>query len=216
MPVRGLMYYGNLYNSYIENKNLPIYGSSLVKIPTPKYIVFYNGTSNREPIMKLKLSDAFIHEDTNHEFEWTATMINLNEGKNEELLAKCKPLSDYMVLINKINKYKKTESTLQNAVERAINECIEEDVLADFLRKQRGDVMLTCLTEFSEVLYKKGLLEEGRELGLEEGLELASMENAKKFFINGASYELVRNSIAHLTDEQLQTIYNEVQNSKRE
>jgi hypothetical protein len=171
MPVRGLMYYGNLYNSYIENKNLPIYGSTLVKIPTPRYIVFYNGTGKYEPVKKLKLSDAFIHEDTNHEFEWTATMINLNEGKNEELLSKCKPLSDYMTLINKINQYKKTESTLQNAVERAINECIEEHVLADFLKKQRGDVMLTCLTEFSEVLYKKGLLEEGRELGIEEGRE---------------------------------------------
>jgi hypothetical protein len=121
MPIRGLMYYGNLYNSYIDTRNLPIHGSALVKLPTPNYVVFYNGTSKREPIEKLKLSDAFITEDSNHEFEWTATMINLNKGKNEELLSKCKPLSDYMTLINKINCYKKTEATLRNAVDSAIN-----------------------------------------------------------------------------------------------
>ena len=206
MPVRGLMYFGNLYNSYIDKLELPIYGSTLVKIPTPRYIVFYNGTANHEPIEKLRLSDAFIHEDKGHEFEWTATMINLNKGKNEELISKCKPLSDYMILVNKINQYKKIEATLHDAVERAIDECIEEDVLADFLRKQRGDVMLTCLTEFSEELYKKGLLEEGRELGIEE----ASINNARNLFKNGASFALVRGSIENLTDEQLQEIYDEV------
>jgi len=176
MPIRGLMYFGNLYNSYIDKWELPIYGSTLVKIPTPKYIVFYNGETKRESVEKLKLSDAFIHKDENHEFEWTATMINLNQGKNEELLSKCKPLSDYMILVDKIKQYKTLEATLQDAVERAIDECIKEDVLADFLRKQRGDVMLTCLTEFGEVLYKKGLLEEGRELGIAEGRELGIAE----------------------------------------
>lgn len=215
MPVRGLMYYGNLYNSYIDERCLPIYDSKLVKLPLPKYIVFYNGTAKHEAIKKLKLSDAFIQEDSNHEFEWTATMINLNKGKNDELLSKCKVLSDYMTLINKINYYKKTTDILKDAIELAINECIEENVLADFLKKQRGDVMLTCLTEFSEELYKKGLLEKGRELGREEGLEEASIENAKNFFNNDVSYEVVRQSIKHLTDEQLQKIYAEVMAEKK-
>lgn len=208
MPIRGLMYYGNLYNSYIDTRNLPIHGSGLVKLPTPNYVIFYNGTSKHESIEKLKLSDAFMSEDSSQGFEWTATMINLNKGKNEELLSKCKPLSDYMTLINKINCYKKTEETLRNAVDRAINECIEENVLEDFLRKHRGDVMGNCLTEFNEEAYKKGLLEEGREL--------EALENARKLFENGVSYELVRNSIQHLTDGQLQKIYDEVQKSKNE
>ena len=51
-----------------------------------------NGTTNRDSIEKLRLSDAFMQEDANHEFEWTATMINLNQGKNEALLEKCKVL----------------------------------------------------------------------------------------------------------------------------
>lgn len=212
MPVRGLMYYGNLYNSYIEERGLPIYGSSLVKLPAPHYIVFYNGTKEFEPVKKLRLSDAFIQEDSNHEFEWTATMINLNEGNNDELLSKCKPLSDYVTLINKINRYKKTMNTLKEAVDRAINECIEENVMADFLRKHRGDVMNSCLTEFSEVLFKKGVFEEGRAAGIEE----AAIENARNLFKNGVSYELVRKSIIPLSDEQLRKIYDEVMASKTE
>ena len=97
-----------------------------------KYIVFYNDTAKHEPIEKLKLSDAFMTDEPEHEFEWTATMINLNEGKNDELLSKCKALSDYMKLINKINYYKKKFESLREAAELAINECIEENVLADF------------------------------------------------------------------------------------
>ena len=207
MPVRGLMYYGNLYNSYIDERCLPIYDSKFVKLPVPKYIVFYNGTVEHESIKKLKLSDAFIQEDSNHEFEWTAIMINLNKGKNDELLSKCKALSDYMTFINKINYYKKTTDILKDAIELAINECIKEDVLADFLRKQRSDVMLTCLTEFSEELYKKGLLE--------KGFEIASIENAKNLFNNDVSYEVVRQSIKHLTDEQLKEIYDDVMTEKK-
>lgn len=206
MPIRGLMYYGNLYNSYIQEKKLYIYGTALVKLPTPRYIVFYNGKDQHEPIEKLKLSDAFVHEDLAHEFEWTATMINLNKGKNDALLAKCKVLSDYMTLINKINYYKKTIKNLKEAVETAVNECIAENVLVDFLRKHRGDVMCTCLTEFDEETYKKGLLEEGRA----EGQKLACIENAKNFFANGVAYEIVRKSIQTLSDEVLREIYEEV------
>ncbi|MBQ8627331.1 MAG: hypothetical protein IJ419_14385 [Agathobacter sp.] len=166
MPIRGLMYFGNLYNSYINDSGLNIYGSSLVKIPTPKYIVFYNGTTNRNPIEKLKLSEAFMQKDESHEFEWTATMINLNQGKNDELLSKCKVLSDYMTLINKIRIYKKEMANIKEIVDRAVNECIQEGILVEFLRKHRGDIMASVLTEFNEEVFRKGMLEEGRVEGL--------------------------------------------------
>ncbi len=166
MPIRGLMYYGDLYNSYIDDRGLNIYGSKLVKLPTPQYVVFYNGTTDRKPVEKLKLSEAFMQKDINCEFEWTATMINLNQGKNDELLAKCNVLADYMTLINKIRMYKRESVSIKDAVDRSVNECIQEGVLAEFLKKHRGEVMSNCLTEFNEEVYRKGLLEEGREEGI--------------------------------------------------
>ena len=79
------MYFGNLYDQYIKTNKLNIYGKKLVKIPTAQYIVFYNGEDECEPVTKLRLSDAFIHENKSGDFEWTATVYNLNRGKNDEL-----------------------------------------------------------------------------------------------------------------------------------
>lgn len=61
MPVRGLMYFGKMYDKYIKKNKLNIYSQRLLKIPTPKYYVLYNGNANTPDIMKLRLSDAFIN-----------------------------------------------------------------------------------------------------------------------------------------------------------
>ena len=96
MPLRGLMYFSKMYDRYIVEHSYNIYGSTLVKLPTPRYTVLYNGTSKQPAFMKLKLSDAFIHEDTSGDFEWTANMVNINHGMNDELLNNCRPLQEYM------------------------------------------------------------------------------------------------------------------------
>lgn len=59
MPVRGLGYFSNVYQQYIERKHLNIYGSRLIELPTPQYIVFYNGKAEEPDRLELKLSDAF-------------------------------------------------------------------------------------------------------------------------------------------------------------
>ena len=170
MPLRGLMYFSDLYNAYITEKELNIYGTKLVNIPTPQYVVFYNGDANKPPIMKLKLSDAFMNKNEDDDFEWTATMYNLNKGQNDELLLKCKPLSDYMTLVNYINYYKK-EHTVEEAVNMTVTRCIKENILKDILLKNKAEVMNMVITEFNEEVFVKGIREEGREEGLEEGLE---------------------------------------------
>lgn len=205
MPVRGLMYYGKVYNSYIEKSGLDIYHSSLAKIPTPRYVVFYNGDTDKDAVTKLRLSEAFIHDDVDHEFEWTATMVNLNKGKNEELLSKCKALSDYMTLINKIKYYRKQNHPIEEAVDLAVSECIEEDVLKDFLKKHRGEVMGTCITEFNEEVYRKSLLEEGREEGREEGQEEERLRIIRNLLSKNNSVEEISDMLA-LPKEEVQKL----------
>ena len=165
MPLRGLMYFGNLYDAYIDANNINIYGSSLVKIPTPQYIVFYNGASEMEPVRKLRLSDSFIHPDDENGFEWTATMYNLNRGKNEDLLDKCKPLKDYMTLINYIRDNQALDMPVIDAVDKAVTRCIAEGILTDILKKHRAEVMDVCITEYNEKTFINGIREEGREEG---------------------------------------------------
>lgn len=168
MPIRGLMYFSKMYDRYIMENQLNIYGKTLIKLPTPRYTVLYNGTEELPGQMKLKLSESFINTDTSGDFEWTATMINLNNGKNDNLLEHCRPLRDYMTLVNKIRSNNETMK-LEDAVDAAVTYCIENDVLKSFLIKHRAEVKDMCITEFNEKIFVDGVREEGRMEGRTEG-----------------------------------------------
>ena len=170
-PVRGLMYFGNLYDQYIKLNKLNIYGKKLIKIPTPQYIVFYNGEDDCDPVTKLRLSDAFINKNNSGDFEWTATVYNLNRGKNDDLLERCKPLSDYMELVNRIRDNQRKGMNVRNAIDDAVDSCIADGIMKDFLVKHKAEVLSVCITEFDEKVYTDSIREEGREEGRAEGRE---------------------------------------------
>jgi len=173
MPLRGLMYAAKLYEiRFAGNKR--IYGKSLVKIPTPKYLVFFNGLESDMPNdrIDLKLSDAFEVEDNSGAYEWTATMININAGHNKDLMDSCKLLSDYSTFISLIKTYRET-MPFEMAVEQAITVCLSKGILSDFLIKMQEEVKSMLLTEFDQKAYEEFIkdesFEEGRENGLAEG-----------------------------------------------
>ena len=174
------MYNGKLYGKYIEKNNLNIYGKKLVKLPVPQYVVFYNGDNNHEDEETLRLSDAFEGNENPEGYEWTARMININYGRNRELMEKCKPLRDYAILVDKIKRYTKEKQNIEEAVEQAIKECIEEDVLADFLRIHKAEVMDVCITEYNEErvmdAMRSDAFEDGHSLGLQKGHSLGLQE----------------------------------------
>ncbi len=161
MPVRGFMYMGELYSKLLKQGRDRIYNNILVKIPTPQYIVFYNGTKDCPEKKKLRLSDAFINPRNDGEFEFTATVININPGNNSELLDSCSPLKGYSILVKRIRE-NVTKMPLKVAVDKAVTDCIRDDILSDILREERSSVMLEMLSTFDEKLYEEGLREEGR------------------------------------------------------
>ena len=168
MPLRGLMYFGKLYDKYITERKLNIYGSRLLKIPTPRYVVFYNGEADAAPVTKLRLSDAFEVPDTENGFEWTAVMYNLNPGKNEALLDACQPLRDYMILTNKIRELRDSGMEPEEAIDAGVVYCIDNNIMADMLLAHRAEVVDMCLTEYNEKVFVDGIKEEGREEGRKE------------------------------------------------
>ena len=168
MPIRGLMYFGKMYDKYITENHLNIYGRTHIKLPTPRYAVLYNGMDDQPGFMQLKLSDSFIHPDLSGDFEWTANMINLNEGKNDELLNHCQPLKEYMTLINEIRKNSENMK-FEEAVDTAVTYCIEHNDLRTFLLKHRAEVKDVCITEYDEKTFVEGIREEGRAEGHAEG-----------------------------------------------
>lgn len=183
MPLRGLMYFGKLYDKYITDTNKNVYRKKLVTIPTPKYVVFYNGVEQRPAVEKLRLSDAFIHEDKSGAFEWTATVINLSHPELDPRLLACKVLADYTTFVRKVQEYK-LETNLEEAINRAVNECIRDGILKDILLLHKAEVIELVLTEFNKELYEQGLKEDAWEEGLEEGraagIELGLAEGREK------------------------------------
>ena len=168
MPLRGLIYFAETYSSYISMEEKNIYGSRLVKLPTPQYVVLYDGDKETTAVQKLRLSDAFEDGSVKEEFEWTATVYNIRHKENEWLSARCRALEEYREFNERVRKYS-MDLPLKTAVDRAVDECIEEGILADFLRKHRSEVRMSIISEFNQKVYEKDIREEGREEGRIEG-----------------------------------------------
>ncbi len=170
MPLRGFLYFADLYRKHV-NKRTRIYGKRLVKIPTPRYLVFYNGSTAdySEDRKELYLSDSFEETDKSGKYQWTATMININHGKNKELMSKCKVLEDYSGFVAKVREYNATME-LADAIDKAVEEFIGKGVLGEYLRKHRNEVRDMFLTEFNEEEYLEMVREEEREEGIEIGM----------------------------------------------
>ena len=168
MPLRFLLYVAKEYQMLIREQT--IYSSALVTLPTPHFIVFYNGEDSKEPETILKLSSAFQQSTTHPELELLVRVLNINLDKNPEILNACQTLREYMLLVERIRTYAK-DMPLNEAVTTAVNECIEENILADFLRKNKAEAIEMCLFEYDEKrekeLIRKAEFQEGAKRALE-------------------------------------------------
>ena len=171
MPLRGFLYIAKLYEKYIEEKGLNIYGRKLIKLPTPQYIVFYNGLEDHPEEEILRLSDAFMSEKKIEGYEWSVRILNVNYGENKDLMEKCKPLQDYAILVGKIREKIAEGFSIQEGIDKAVLECIREDILAEFLKKHRAEVLNVCLTEYNEERVLQSIREEEFEFALKQGIE---------------------------------------------
>lgn len=162
MPLRDLFYIADILQKTVADKT--IYGSRPLMIPNPDFVVFYNGEKTLAERMELKLSDNFIIPTDNPALELRVTILNINDGMNEELKEKCPALKQYMQYVNRVRKYSK-EMNLKSAVTRAVDECIYEGILKDFLIKQKAEVIKMSIYEFDEEREMKLIRESEREFG---------------------------------------------------
>ena len=163
MPLRGLFYFADLYRKIIHPHS-KLYGSTLVKIPTPKYVVLYNGVRKmKEDCKLLKLSDAFEKKDDTGRYEWTATVLNINPGHNDKLLESCKLLKDYTTFVVMVRDYIHSGILKQDAVKQAVDECLSQGIFTDVLQRYKKEVLEMSYLEFDEEEFSEMLREEGRE-----------------------------------------------------
>ena len=172
MPLRGLLYFADMLRGYIEKNGLDIYSSGKIKLPVPRYIIFYNGTREAPDKSEMRLSDSFMEYAGEAALECRAVLLNINKGHNKKIMDKCKRLSDYAYFIQAVRDFAVKEQSLEKAVSLAVEECIEKDILADILRKNRAEVMNVVLTSYNVKQHNQTLKREGREEGIRAMVEV--------------------------------------------
>lgn len=85
MPLRGLLYFARQYEKYVNINEYNLYGSKLLSIPTPQYVVFYNGNSWSGERKILKLSEGFANNNIKGCIELEVLQLNINYGHNKEI-----------------------------------------------------------------------------------------------------------------------------------
>ena len=149
MPLRGFLYFAKHFEKYIAENEVDIYGKSLIELPTPKFVVFFNGTGMKEEKTVLRLSDSFVKAKEKACMELEAEVLDINYGNNKELMDSCRPLMEYSYFVQKVKEYSKNLER-DKAIELAVDECIKENILKDILIKNRAEVVDMLLTEYDE------------------------------------------------------------------
>lgn len=203
MLVRNLIYYTTIISKFVKKKN--ICGRTLVKIPVPKFVVFYNGDEDQPAECEMRLSDAFEKKTDNPELELVCNVYNINFGKNQQLLEKCEVLKQYMTFVDYVKYYLSQqdyddEDNLKKAINLAIDRCIEEGVLEEFLRENRSEVVKVTQMDYTfdrQIIMER---EAGREEGREEGEMINLISQCCKKYKKGLAPEVAAEHLEQKVD----------------
>ena len=185
MPLRDLFYICSEYQKLVDKKSL--FSSTLQKIPAPNFIEFYNGSTVISDCTELRLSSAFECLTGEPKLELIVTVLNVNEGHNADLMQHCSMLKEYAQYVARVRHYA-SDMPLNQAVKRAVDECIREGILAEFLARYRNEVISMSIFEYDKELEEKKLRkaefeagrEAGHEAGFAEGENHAALEIASR------------------------------------
>jgi len=186
MPVRLLLYLAAVYEKLILHKNL--YSSKMIKIPRPEFYLFYNGNAAFPEYSILKLSDSFMEDSETAKpcLELEVKAYNINTGRNEGLLGKNRDLGEYAEFVATVRKKqigKESKEEKEKAFRLAIKECIEHNILKEFLKRYGEEVMNSLLSisleEFIQIRTEEGIAE-GLEKRLAEGMAEEKLKTAQK------------------------------------
>ena len=171
MPLRDLFYLASILTRRISNEDL--FRKRKVAIPNPRFVVFYQGGMNQPVRMKYRLSDLFI-KDEEPEIELTVIVINIDPSLKDQVLDACRDMREFAEFVkvtrDKLNLAKdKGRKKQEQAVQEAIDYCIENGILADFLRKERKKVFTSILSDYNEQKVRAVMAEDAYTMGAKKG-----------------------------------------------
>ena len=186
-------------------KDENLYGTKCIQIPTPQFVIFYNGSQEQPDRKILRLSDAYCVKEEHPALELTAVMLNINRGHNEKLKGMCKSLKDYSEYTARVREYAQVKP-VEEAVEQAISECIQEGIMAEFLKQNRAEAKQVSIYEYDEEKHMRQEREASWEEGKLEGkIELLRMQIQKKL-VKGKSISEISEELEEEEDVIAQMI----------
>ena len=181
MPLRGFLYMAAAFKRYIELQRLDLYGSKQLRLPVPRYYVFYNGLKEMADEETLYLTDSMADADAPKKScaQFAAHMVNINKGRSPKIMQQCPLLYEYSLFVAEIRKRTPQNRPLREAIEEAVDYCIAHNILADILRTNKAEVTNMCLEEYDEAFHIASEKEISFEEGRLEGLKSAEKERLR-------------------------------------
>ena len=207
MPIRCLEYIARLYKQFYKSKEK--YSRKQLAIPTPEFYVFYNGKEPYRGDSLLKLSDSFTQTHDEYALELSVKVVNINYDKASEILERCKPLKQYSLFVDAVRRNIAVDK--EHGFEKAIKECIQNDILREYLQRKSKEVLNMLIGEYDYDTDIAVQREESFDMGLAEGeargSRQAKLETAKTMLTMG--YPLVDIcKISGLTTDEVESIGN--------
>ena len=213
MPLRDLLYFASIIQKQIKAQKRDIYGGRILKIPVPHFVVFYNGKEDAPDQYDLRLSDAFEKETEDPEIELVCHVYHINNGKNVPLLSKCQTLREYMYFVDMVRKNNEISGNLEDAIEKAINQCMEENVLRDFLAQHREEVMHVMTLDYTFErrleMQRAEAIEDGERIGKEIGKEEKLSEQIRKKIQKGKPLDQIADELEEVP-ETIRPLYEKI------
>lgn len=213
MPLRDLLYFASIIQKQIKAQKRDIYSGRILKIPVPHFVVFYNGKEDAPDQYDLRLSDAFEKETEDPEIELVCHVYNINSGKNTPLLSKCQTLREYMYFVDMVRKNNEISGNLEDAIEKAINQCMEENVLRDFLAQHREEVMHVMTLDYTFErrleMQRAEAIEDGERIGKEIGKEEKLSEQIRKKIQKGKPLDQIADELEEVP-ETIRPLYEKI------
>jgi hypothetical protein len=213
MPVRMLFYYADLLRA--DHPVRELYQNPAIDLDTPRFVVFYNGDDKANDFdrKELRLSEHFVRKSENPDAEIRVMVYNVNEGHNRELMDACNTLKEYstfVALSKKALKGIRDQREKVQAMKRVLDECLERDILVDFIQAHREVIVMRSIWEYDEQAHYEALREDGYDAGKKDGLRegkdtvfqildrLKSGKSAESLIAEGMDPEIVQMASKYL------------------
>ena len=217
------MYIVRVLEGMIDRDTL--YSSKQVSIPWPEFFVLYNGIEHYPDLKILRLSDHFekpqvlgLPEKVKPLLELEVKVININEGKNEVIVNRCKKLAEYSEFVSKTRTYFQELGDKEKALKAAVKYCQKNGILKEFLEKHDREVLNMLITEWNmedaKVVWRRearedGLAEgreEGKKAGLAEGIEKGMEKGREQTMKNLLAMGMSMEQVAQATELPIEKI----------